>query len=77
MNVFDKLVMDYFFGVVFGSLGSAEILKHQQDARNARTRHDMDSSWCPRLSAWDCRANRVFFSRALPRALIGWSINAY
>jgi hypothetical protein len=38
MNVFDKLVMDYFFGVVFGSLGSAEILKHQQDARNARTR---------------------------------------
>ena len=39
--------------------------------RNARTRHDMDSSWCPRLSAWNCRANRVFFSRALPRALIG------
>jgi hypothetical protein len=32
----DKLVMDYLFGVAFGSVGSAQTLHHRQNAGNPR-----------------------------------------
>lgn len=40
MNLMDKLVMDYFFGVAFGSAGSAKMLPQRQ---NIRTPHDKRS----------------------------------
>jgi hypothetical protein len=36
MNVMDRLVMDYFFGVVFGSVGSAKIAPRQPNTPTPR-----------------------------------------
>jgi hypothetical protein len=36
MNLMDKLVMDYLFGVAFGSVGSAQTLPHRQNIGTPR-----------------------------------------
>ena len=43
---------------------------HNLWTRHARTGHDLDPCWRPRISAWDRRADRVLFSRSFPHALI-------